>query len=125
MPTRTVNRPLQHLRVWLAAWLFRLAWVTPPTRRTSLAAHVSVNARCSNSRTGRRSIFSALIRAGHGDVPLLEPPLRCTQCRQPGHEVVVSGGASRNGTGDRVSHCADRATSQERRKPACCLPHLR
>ena len=34
MPTRTANRPLQHHRVWLAAWLFRLAWrMTPKEMR--------------------------------------------------------------------------------------------
>jgi hypothetical protein len=63
----------------------------PPTPRTSLAAHLSVNAYCKHCSNRTTLDLPGLIRAGHGDTPLLDLPLRCAQCRRFGHEVVVSG----------------------------------
>ena len=63
----------------------------PPTPRTSAAAHVTVTAYCKHCTHGAQLDLPALIEAGHGDTPLLELPLRCEQCREVGHTVVVSG----------------------------------
>lgn len=35
--------------------------------------------------------LSALVAAGHGNVPLIRLPLRCGGCGAIGHRVVVSG----------------------------------
>jgi hypothetical protein len=32
-----------------------------------------------------------LIAQGHGDVPLIKLPLRCSQCGKTGHKISVSG----------------------------------
>jgi hypothetical protein len=65
--------------------------MTLPTPRTSLAAHLSVNAYCTRCSNKEPLDCAELIRAGHGDVPLLELCLRCTRCRQFGRTVLVSG----------------------------------
>jgi hypothetical protein len=65
--------------------------MTLPTPRTSLAAHLSVNAYCAHCSNCTPLDLAELIRAGRGDVPLLELRLRCTRCRQFGHTVLVSG----------------------------------
>lgn len=62
-----------------------------PTPRTSLAAHLTVNAYCAHCANCSPLELAALIRSGHGDTPLLELPLRWTQCRRFGHTVLVSG----------------------------------
>jgi hypothetical protein len=62
-----------------------------PTPRTSLAAHCSVTAMCKHCSNRATLDLETLIRAGHGDKPLLELPLRCSRCREFGHQVVVSG----------------------------------
>jgi hypothetical protein len=36
--------------------------------------------------------MEALIRDGHGDIPLIQLPLRCNVCGQLGHKVIVSSG---------------------------------
>jgi hypothetical protein len=62
-----------------------------PTARTSLAANVNVTALCRHCSNRAPLDLAALIRAGHGDTPLLELPLRCSRRREPGHEVIVTG----------------------------------
>jgi hypothetical protein len=65
--------------------------MTPPTPHTTVAAHCGVNAYCRHCSNKAPLDLEALIQAGHGDTPLLELPLRCSECRRLGHTVLVSG----------------------------------
>jgi len=56
-----------------------------------MAAHLSVNAYCKHCSNKAPLDLAALIRAGHGNTPLLELPLRCSHCGETGHTVLVSG----------------------------------
>ena len=35
--------------------------------------------------------LAAIVAAGHGSVPLIHLPLRCSACGRTGHEIKVSG----------------------------------
>jgi len=67
----------------------------PPsaTVASSLAANVRVFATCSQCHHDRALDLAALAAAGHGATALLALPLRCEQCGQRGHGVVVDGHA--------------------------------
>jgi hypothetical protein len=54
----------------------------PPTPRTSLAAKCSVNAWCKHCSNRTALDLAALIRAGHGDTPLLQSAGKPT-CQMP------------------------------------------
>jgi hypothetical protein len=61
-----------------------------PTARDYLGVH-HVDAVCSHCNRRQDLSLDTLIAAGLGDVPLVELPLRCSQCGQRGHKIIVSG----------------------------------
>jgi hypothetical protein len=61
-----------------------------PTARDYLGVH-RVDAVCPHCGRWQELSLDALIAAGLGDVPLVELPLRCRQCGQRGHKIIVSG----------------------------------
>jgi hypothetical protein len=49
--------------------------------------------------------LTAIVAVGHGDVPLIHLPLRCSKCGKTGHKIIVSGksyGYDRPGVGYEV-----------------------
>jgi len=66
----------------------------PATVASSLAAHDRVFATCNHCHHDRPLDLAALAAAGHGATALLALPLRCEQCGQRGHGVIVDGSGS-------------------------------
>jgi hypothetical protein len=61
-----------------------------PTPRDYLGVH-TVRAFCVPCIRPALLDIAAPIAAGHGDTPLVKLPLRCSQCGQPTHSIMVSG----------------------------------
>ncbi|MBV8092048.1 MAG: hypothetical protein JO110_02210 [Acetobacteraceae bacterium] len=60
------------------------------TPRTSLAAHVSVYARCSSCDRETKLDVPALIEAGYGGRSLRNLPLRCSNCGATTYRLTVT-----------------------------------
>jgi DNA-directed RNA polymerase subunit N (RpoN/RPB10) len=60
-----------------------------PTPRDYLDRDFQVSAHCRQCRRMIVLDLRALIASGHGDVPLIELPLRCTACGSRGHGIIV------------------------------------
>jgi hypothetical protein len=61
-----------------------------PTARDYLGVH-RVDAVCPHCDRWQELDLKWLVATGQGDVPLVALPLRCRQCGQTGHKIIVSG----------------------------------
>jgi hypothetical protein len=61
-----------------------------PTPRDYAGIH-RVDAVCPACDRWHKLDLIALIQSGHGDVPLVKLPLRCSGCGASGHKIIVSG----------------------------------